>query len=393
MDPVFFWRSANQRAARVRLDFLKGLLQDYDQLDMEITNLRASLEWLAEQTDLESAELFLSYLMSLKEYLYARGQASEIEHWTWVGLEACNRLGLDAGELLYLRGRAQYALGQWGQADSSWQSALQTGEASEVLRKAYVKLSLGQLYMNQGRFGIGLKTLQQVEGIFESFGEIEAVISIHAEIAAYYLNQRNLDKALAMYLEIEERYKEMGVQPSDNILLMLGVVHRQKKLYERSIEYLDQLYRHTDALKKLSGMATAAHHMAWVYLYQGNLEQARLYCGRALAYYEDIHDPRGLSDGYEQLGAVFLEEDKPAEAIPILEHSANIRKQIGNQPGLASSLRRLAFAHLFQKQYVLALICALQSLGLYIRLRMLSRQRTLSLLRDFMVGLQQARHQ
>src|SRR5207248_10378069 len=135
----------------------------------------------------------------------------------------------------------------------------------------------------------------------------EQLMTIRAERAAYHLNRGDLDKALSLYLEIERRRQSAGVlEPSDHLLLMLGVVYRKKKDYERAAEYLQRLLERGEEQQSRSTMATAAHHLAWVYLSQGDLHQARSLCGRAIVLYEEIGDERGLSDAYEQLGCIVL---------------------------------------------------------------------------------------
>src|SRR5579863_7908369 len=91
--------------------------------------------------------------------------------------------------------------------------------------------------------------------------------------------------------------------------------------------------------------------------------------------YEKIGDQRGTADAYEQLGCIALAEGKATEALPYLQCSLTIRRQLGNQHGAASSLRRLALAHLGLRQMRHTLWYMWQSLSLYWRLGMLSRWR------------------
>ncbi len=58
------------------------------------------------------------------------------------------------------------------------------------------------------------------------------------------------------------------------------------------------------------GDRTAAYHLSWVYLEQGDLTGARRMCGEAIAGCQEQMDTRGLSDAYEQLAAILTEENR-----------------------------------------------------------------------------------
>ncbi len=67
-----------------------------------------------------------------------------------------------------------------------------------------------------------------------------------------------------------------------------------------------------------------------------------------------------------------------------------MRRMLGNQPGLVSNLRRQALAYLLRGHYKQVLILLAKSLRMYLLLGMLSRRRILALLHDFTVGYAKA---
>ena len=178
--------------------------------------------------------------------------------------------------------------------------------------------------------------------------------------------------------------KNGGKESSDNILLMLGVIYRQKRVFDKAIDYLSELCQRGEMQNNMSNLATGSHHLAWAYFEMGNLEQARRLCGKALDLYKALHDPRGLSDGYEQLGAILTEEGKLKEAINSLEQSIQVRQQLGNDPGSISSQRRLALAYMLEGKQKLAIQLSIQVVRRYIQLGILSPQRVAALAKDFL---------
>jgi tetratricopeptide (TPR) repeat protein len=243
--------------------------------------------------------------------------------------------------------------------------------------------ALGRLQFNRGHYDQALKTFAGIEQHLISNEDFEQLTAIQAERAAYYLNHYDYDRALALYLQIDEVVKmRNGGESSDHMLLMLGVVYRRKKAYSQAVSYLLTLLERAEAKGNRSATATAAHHLAWAYLCQGDSVQARQYCGKALALYRGINDPRGTADAYEQAGRITLAEGHAAEAIPDLEQALRMKETLGSTHGMASSLRHLAIAHLGCGEPLLAARLLWRSLSLYQRLGTLNWRRLLSFFRQ-----------
>ncbi len=375
---VRHWESAYRLAAEHRLKLACRYQDQYEKLDTEFPNLRASRSWLTTQSNGETAQLLVAYVKILAPYLRQRGF---LLRWCEDGLQACERLHQSAGWLLLLRSEAQNTLGQWAETMTSIQAAIETSRGKDPRTNARAILALGCLQLNQGDYQVALQTLAEAETLLSEGSDYEGLATVRSEIAAYHLNRRELDKALTLYLEVDQLRRRAGAtEASDHTLLMLGVVHRKKRDYEQAAAYLGQLLERSEVRGNRDAIATAAHHLAWVCLNQRDLAQAWRLCGRALGLYEEIGDPRGASDVYEQLGLIVLAEGGVKEAISHLERSLTTRRQLGNQEGAASSLRHLAVAHLRSGRLITALGYLRQSLAIYRRLGVLSRQRLVAIL-------------
>lgn len=388
---VSIWQTVECQAALVRYRMLKRFESSLDQIDTELSNLRASMGWLRKQKDDDSALLLLSYLQLMIPYFKVRNRDYELEHWCVAGLEASERVNQNPARLLLSRGEAQYALGNWDEAENSWRSSAAASQVQDIATYAQATFALGRLQINQGNFKVALSTMAQAEKLFDKIGDQAKVLEVQSEVAAYHLNRRNLDRALELYLEIDRNYrKNVSNESSDHSLLMLGVVYRQKKSYQQAIFYLSELYRRGTKLNHLSVVATSAHHLAWTYLALGNTDEARRLCGQAIALYEEIQDPRGLSDSWEQIGAILLKQGRPKEALPYIKQSAEMRRFLGNYPGLVSSLRQEAFAFIMDGDYIRGLFLITKILFQYLRLGLLSRERIIAISKEFLVHLSTA---
>jgi tetratricopeptide (TPR) repeat protein len=303
VNAFLLWQTGPQLAAEGRLKLLSHIRDQPAQIDREFANIRVSVDWLKKQSEHNTAELLLAYVEILEPYFHLRGRDSELADWCSAGMDACERLKRNPSQVLLILGNAQYSLGQWEQADASWQAAIAASQGNDRVVHAHTTSALGRLQINQGKYKAGLKTLARAEDLLAKINDTQAIIGVRSEIAAYYLNRRELEKALKLYLEIDEFHKKSGAkESSDHITLMLGVIYRQKRVFDKAIAYLSELCRRGEMHNDKSGLATGSHHLAWVYFELRELEQARHLCGKALALYEDLQDPRGLSDGYEQLG-------------------------------------------------------------------------------------------
>jgi tetratricopeptide (TPR) repeat protein len=378
------WDVAEQLAARVRIDSAWHHRSRFDLLDHDFPNIRTSQRYLVTQSGRDAARLIIVYVETLSSYLRQRGFNGELKRWCDDALRAAEDLGQDTGSLFLLRSEAQSALGQWDQAIADIQAAIDASEGKEGGTHARSVLALGRLQLNQGAYQLALGNLNRAQTLLYEQGDITGIAIARSELAAYHLNRRELDKALALYLEVDELNKQAGAtETTDHTLLMLGVVHQKRREYERAREYLKRLLVRGQERGNRGAEATAAHHLAWGHLYSGQLQQAEALCGQALQLYEAVGDLRGASDGYEQLGLIALARGRKAEALAQIERSLTLRNQLGNQEGAAASLRRLAIVRMRMGHLGRAVHHLLQSLTTYQRLGVLSLPRFATILGEF----------
>src|SRR6266567_7256199 len=377
-----WYGQVHMQAAKQRLQVLISSLEREGTLDEELANVRLSRAWLAEQGGEEEHRLHLAYVDALAPYLSRRNRYAELLQWCQDGLHSCELVHRNAASLLLLKGKALNTLGRWTEARISYEEAIHLSKGQDRQTHARAVLALGQLRFNQGTYSLALETLTEAEHLLTALAEQELLAEVSAERANYFLNRGDLDKALTLYLEEERRRVQAGRKSSPN-LLMLGVVYRKKKEYERARHYLQQLLAGGEARRDSNAIATASHHLAWVAFEQGDCETARNLCGKALALYEEYGDWRGLSDALEQLGRIALAERRPQEAVPALQQSLLLRQQLHNKQGAASSMSHLAVAYASLGRLLIALGYLGRCLLAYRRIGMLSRQRMNTILQRF----------
>jgi tetratricopeptide (TPR) repeat protein len=381
---ISLWNAADILAAQHRLRLARHYQHQFERLDLEFTNLSQARTKLSNQKHRETAHLLIEYLQVMTPYLRKRGLDRELLQWCEDSLLACRLLQQNPGWILLHRGGAQNRLGQWEDAKESFIAATEASENYDTHLYAKATLELGRLLLNQGYYKRALTLLAEAEGLLDAPSQYESRVIAKSEVAAYHLNRGELDKALALYKEADQLRRQAGAnQSSDHTLMMLGVVYRKKGNHDLAIDYLQKLLARGETQGNQGAVAPAAHHLAWTYLNMGELAEARYYCGQAMALYEEMDDPRGVSDGYEQLGLILLTEGHYEDAVAHLGTSLRMREQLGNQQGAASSLRRLALARWQMGERLSAAREMRASLKIYWQIGVLSRQRLFKIWREF----------
>lgn len=155
--------------------------------------------------------------------------------------------------------------------------------------------------------------------------------------------------------------------------------------YELAAQRLSEAALIANKFKYYHGFLWATHHLAWVYLDQGNIAQAEEQCKIALEGNIRMDTRRGIADCYEQWGVINLA--KGSKYITLaeenLEKSLNIRKSVNNPHGVASSLTYLALVSACDKLYIKALKLIIKSCFIYCQIGVLNITRLIRIITLF----------
>lgn len=412
-------RYVHSVAARRRLQMVQARERDYAFLDNERRNIEGELAWLMAVVDTQHpipfeqdgfADLLLEYVVALADFLHNRGSDLQTVMLCEHALNACGGQHPRRGQVILLRSNAEYFLGRWDQALASIHQALTATRNVDPLTYARAILALGRFQINRGAYKKALPNLARAESLLLSLGDRENVDVARAERAAYHLNRRELDLALALYLSLGS-YKTDQTHPAiercppeigdvntllpvpgalnmpDHAILMASIIYRKQGRYALAETYFHYLIERGEHAKDEGLVIAASHHIAWLYLETGQLDLARRYCGRAAIHYKKIRDTRGQSDAWEQLGLIEFACGNKSRAINYLCRARAWRHKLGNQQGEASTLRRLVRLYLSDGKRVLALRCLWICLVIYHRIGILTWPQLVRILRETFVQL------
>jgi tetratricopeptide (TPR) repeat protein len=372
---------AHQRMAIYYREFVEKHSTEITALDYELLQIQQVLDWLSGRVENHLSVILLSLVENISSYFERQSLNNLILKYVNVCLEAAERLEQNPRWVYLIGYRANWALGRWEDAGKYILLALKTTQPNSP-EYATVLQSLGSYQLNRGNYQDALRTFINAKRIYRDIGDAKGEISILTEEAAYYLNKAENPVAYRLYSEIFDFELNHEGQISDHTLLMMGVVSRRLKNYSNAINYLDQLLQRAKINHLRSVYATAAHHLAWTYLDQGQYEQAKEYGEQAKTIYDEFDDLRGSSDADEQLGLIALAMRKYDESQTLLERSITTRKILGNQQGYASSVRRLAKLRFAQGRPFAATYYLAKSMYLYQKIGMLPLPRILRFVHD-----------
>lgn len=376
-------REAERRTNLRYLSLVHANSLDFGKLDLEFRQIQQVCSRLVRENDWHFSLSFLQLVYDLAPYLQRSALNKTLLEYCQSGLQIAGQAGENLGRLLLLQYQAYWALGAWDAGASSLRAAITASKSRDDRVYAQSHLALGQLQLNRGDYAVALETLAQAERLLAEISDDEGIASVKAEIAAYHLNRLEYGQALELYLDVDSlRRRIHDGRPSAHTLLMLGVIYRRLKKYDEAEIYLTELVLLSTDEGNQGSLATALHHLGWVYFELGDLERAAKLARTVKSVYEKIGDPRGESDVDEQLGMIAMSRRDWDSAQSFLERSLETRQQFGNQHGAASAQRRLAKLFLKQGKWWIGLAYLFRCLALYARLGALSRQRLFAIILD-----------
>jgi hypothetical protein len=125
--------------------------------------------------------------------------------------------------------------------------------------------------------------------------------------------------------------------------------------------------------------AASAHHIGWVYLNQGQREQALMFAHTSQNVYEKLNRVAGMADVYEQIGLIHIAMGQPEHGLFYVQRSFDLRTQIENKHGAASSVRRVAIAQFHLKQWWQSFASLVRSIQMYQSMGVLGMKRVIGI--------------
>jgi len=301
---------------------------ELDQLDAELPNLRAAIEFAPRSGDPVAA---LRIATSLVRFAALRGHYQEVRRW----LDTAIAAGPDAP--LGLRAKALLGGGRLALLQCDYPPAVRHGEAALRLYRELGDTAgissglqlLGSVAREQGRYTRAAELYAESLADAEAAGDRRAAASVHGSLAFVSWLQGDFDQAVAAATAALEIFRSLddaeGVVSS---LIHLGTVARYQADSERSVALLSQARSLAEGIGFREGVAWTLEQLGLLAAERGDPEAIAL-LRRSLEIHTELRDRWRMSSLLEDLASVALTQANAARAARLLGAAQAIRDAIG----------------------------------------------------------------
>lgn len=259
--------------------------------------------------------------------------------------------------------------------------------SSECEIEIYVEAltNLGIRRVRSGLYQQGIQDLHHALSIIEREKSNDSMKYLKTEIletlAFFEMNSCRFYSAIQLYSDtIEDRKQLQLLHKIAHPYAHQGIAMRKSGNYEQARVVLEaaMTYAYQENV-----VGWIKHHLAFVFLNQGKLDAAKKYSQDALESYKKFEGLAGIADCYEQIGLIKLAEQKSDEAEGYFQKSLNIRRQMNNRHGAASSMLNISVTNWSKRRLFTALYYGIWGLYGYFRLGILNTSRINRIFRFF----------
>jgi tetratricopeptide (TPR) repeat protein len=247
---------------------------------------------------------------------------------------------------------------------------------------------LGMRQVHSGLYQEGIENLNSVllkidQGDFASSIKIKQLkTDILENLAFYEMNASHFEDAMRLYNDVIFLRENLGLfHKTISPLAHQGIISRKIRNYDQAKFFLEKAKNRAIEIENESQVIWVSHHLAYVFLNQGNRDLAEELCQFSIKGCQKFDSQWGLSDCYEQMGLIALAQKKIEIAQNCFELSLNIRRMIDNRHGTASSTMDLALVFWNQGKFLKSIFYLLKAFNLYYKLGILNRARFLNMLK------------
>ncbi|BAY87984.1 hypothetical protein NIES267_75260 (plasmid) [Calothrix parasitica NIES-267] len=356
----------------------------------------------------------------LYKYLESAALFSKLLETTKDIIKVFQSTDTDINFILILKGRALSGMGSLGESCKTFENICKQSCQNQ---KYYIeaKARLGICQVQAGIYDKGISNINTVIDVLksDSLSTSESAFFILMtelleNIAFYEMARGNFDNAIIFYSQVlDTRIMKGFVDKIIGPLVHKGIIHRRvcipplhwltflnsklksypipvkldihetlRENYKLAAHYLKEAKLKAEEIQDETTIIWIAHHLAWVFLNQGNYAKAEEQCNISIQGYANFEDKRGISDCYEQLGFIHLAKGNEfiQKAEDYFTKSLNIRENTGSSHGIASCTLDLALVEWHKKQYLISIKNLIKSFNLYQKLKILNISRVARML-------------
>ena len=301
-----------------------------DRLDHEYGNMRAALEWLIDDGELDQG---LRLGVALWRFWEIRGYLTEGRVW----LDQLLSLSKSSFQMKS-RSKALYAAGVLADAQCDYTTARNLFEEYLAInREVGEPLSLAAALNNLGNVANAQEDFQMAEScytealeIFRKVGEEPGQAWSLQSLANIAQRQNDFAKALSLYEEVLEIWKKAGYKAPiavglidvGGVLNAMGDYDGARSAYEQSLAIFREQHNGGAA-------AISLNHLGNLNYTLGDYAAARTFYELGLKIVHELGDMRGIARLIESLASLAAAQAQPERALRLAGAAAELRRAIG----------------------------------------------------------------
>lgn len=239
---------------------------------------------------------------------------------------------LNIGNAHIIQGNYPQALNSFTNAQSVFESALESGSGKTAELKNGLARSLGSIgivFSEQSSYAKALQHHLKAVRIYESLNNQDRLARVYNNIGIVYQAQGELFRALEFFVKSLKIQEKIGDNTAGITLTNIGNIYleqndlpRSLNHYNRALEFFTQ---HHDA----RGLGELYNNFGRYYKKTGDLTKAASSFNSALTAFESIGDKFGASDTYAFLGEIKLMQGDIQSSLAYTEKSLQLGRELG----------------------------------------------------------------
>ncbi len=201
---------------------------------------------------------------------------------------------------------------------------------------------LGGIAIAKGDYETALRYLQQDLNIMQDTGNrhgegatLNNLSQIYKAIGHYGTALSYLEHSLKIMQDTSDRHGEGA------ILNNIGQIHKAKGDYDSALHYLQQSLKIHQGIGDQLSEGRAMNNLSQIHRTKGDYDTALKYLQQSLRIQQEIGDIIGMASTLNNIGGMLFEQNRLAEAVPLLVQAHGIFQRI-DSPNLRHSAGYLA---------------------------------------------------
>ncbi len=227
--------------------------------------------------------------------------------------------------------------------------------------------NIGIVYRNQGDFENALENYRVSLKVRLELGDKKAIASSYNNIGNIYMDKGDYPKAVEAFLVALKINEELGDKKGlSNSYNNIGIIYKKQENYKKALENYLQSLKLREELGDEKLMADVYNNIGFIYVMQGDYEKALDSQLKALKVRLESNDKRGMSDSYGNIGTIYMyiadsAATTKSNAISMYDKALEnhfkalaIRKEIETKLGQADSYNNIGTVYLKQNKLEMA---------------------------------------